>query len=119
MKAAALALALSIAAWDAAAQRPSRAEIEDGRAIAQHECGACHGLDYATRSPRKDAPPFRSIGRRYRFPVLQEELIEGVKLGHPDMPRFQLPPQGVDALIAYLRDIQTRDPRTRRKKTPG
>lgn len=93
----------------------SRADmIADGRAIAVVQCGGCHGLDHELKSPRPDAPPMRVIGRRYSFPVLSEELIQGIKLGHPDMPRFELSPRGVDSLIAYLGGIQQRDRERRR-----
>jgi mono/diheme cytochrome c family protein len=83
--------------------------IAEGRAVAVSQCGSCHALDLNTQSPRADAPAFRTIGKRYRFPVLEEELIQGIKLGHPDMPKFQLSPLGVDALIAYLRSLQEAD----------
>lgn len=100
---AALTLALA-ACQHSEAQAPAR--IADGRAVAESQCGRCHALDRGLSSPRPDAPPFSIIARRYKFPVLEEELIEGVKLGHPDMPQFQFPPRGVDALIAYLRSVQ-------------
>jgi mono/diheme cytochrome c family protein len=86
---------------------PAQADmIADGRDIAVNQCSRCHGIDHDKTSPRADAPPFATIGRRYRFPVLADELMEGVKLGHPDMPKFELQPTGVDSLIAYLRSIQ-------------
>jgi mono/diheme cytochrome c family protein len=109
-----LRLAACVAAGCLFLPRPAAAQstadmIDDGRAIAVVQCGQCHGLDDATRSPRPNAPPMRLIGRRYSFPVLEEELIQGIKLGHPDMPLFEFPPRGVDALIAYLRSIQQTD----------
>jgi mono/diheme cytochrome c family protein len=91
--------------------------IEDGRAIAVTQCGSCHALDHEKRSPRADAPAFRKIAKRYRFPVLAEELMEGIKLGHPDMPQFQLAPRGVDSLIAYLRSIQENPKRAKKPKS--
>jgi hypothetical protein len=33
--------------------------------------------------------------------------VEGIKLGHRNMPRFTFNPAAVDALIVYLRSIQT------------
>jgi mono/diheme cytochrome c family protein len=80
--------------------------IADGRDIAVNQCSRCHGIDHDKTSPRADAPPFATISQRYRIPVLADELMEGVKLGHPDMPKFELQPTGVDSLIAYLRSIQ-------------
>lgn len=82
------------------------ASIEDGRAIAEEQCGRCHAPGAEGDSPRTDAPPFRTILSRYRADTLTEELISGIKLGHPDMPLFELNPQGVDDLVAYLKSIQ-------------
>ena len=56
-----------------------------------------------------NAPVFRTLLQRYRADVLEEELIEGVRVSHP-MPEFQFNPQGTDALIAYLRSIQETPP---------
>lgn len=90
------------------APEPSPASIvEDGRAIAEAQCARCHAVGAYGDSPRPDAPPLRTILSSYRADVLEEELDNGIKLGHPDMPRFQLNPQGVSALVAYLKSIQT------------
>ncbi len=80
--------------------------ILDGRAVAEEQCGSCHAPGVEGDSPRADAPVFRTILSRYRADTLTEELISGIKLGHPDMPQFELNPQGVDSLIAYLKSIQ-------------
>jgi mono/diheme cytochrome c family protein len=89
---------------------PSDADlIEDGRVIAQSQCGGCHATGLADASARKDAPPLREISRRYQFPVLEQELIQGIKLGHATMPHFQFSPRGTDALLAYIRHIQVAD----------
>ncbi len=81
-------------------------QFEDGQVLAQRQCGFCHAIGTSGASPRPDAPPFRRILRRYRADVLEQELVEGIKLGHPDMPRFQLNPRSVSGLIVYLRAIQ-------------
>jgi cytochrome c len=116
MRKVAASAALLCAALSGACQHgdvtPAAAEVQDGRAIAQAQCSSCHAIGYMDSSPRQDAPPFREIGRRYQFPVLQQELMEGIKLGHPDMPRFQFSPRGTDALVAYLRDLQVADRET-------
>jgi len=95
-----------------AAVEPSPATIiEDGRAIAEAQCAGCHAVGAFGASPRGDAPPFRTILTRYRADVLEEELDNGIKLGHPDMPKFQLNPQGASALLAYLQSIQAPPPK--------
>lgn len=85
-------------------QRESLAN--DGRAIAEAQCAGCHAVGQYGESPNPLAPTFRTILSRYRAEVLEEELIAGIQVTHP-MPEFQFNPQGADALVAYLRSIQT------------
>jgi cytochrome c len=86
--------------------------ISDGRDIADAHCAACHAVGSFGDSPSPDAPPFRNVLARYNEASLQSDLIEGIQVAHP-MPVFQINPQGVDALIAYLRTIQE-NPKTPR-----
>lgn len=124
----AVLIAAALPAWVAAgaasdadreALRPSAAVeaaeaaayIEDGRAIAQGQCARCHAIAAAGESPYAGAPPLRFVLARYRADALTQDLNEGMRVGHPDMPEFHLPIQGVDALIAYLQSIQQAAPR--------
>lgn len=77
----------------------------DGRSIAEAECAACHAVGEYGDSPNPNAPVFRTLLSRYSPTVLEQELIEGIRVAHP-MPEFQFNPQGTDALIQYLRSIQ-------------
>ncbi len=79
--------------------------ISDGRDIADAHCAACHAVGSFGDSPDAAAPPFRHVLALYSEANLQSDLIEGIQVAHP-MPVFQINPQGVDALIAYLRTIQ-------------
>ncbi len=78
---------------------------EDGRAIAEAECAVCHAVGEYGGSPNAMAPTFRTLLSRYRVEVLEEELINGIRVAHP-MPDFQFNPQSTDALIVYLQSIQ-------------
>src|SRR5688572_12311911 len=84
---------------------PQESLANDGRAIAEAQCSACHAVGEYGESPVAAAPTFRTALSRYRADVLEEELINGIRVAHP-MPDFQFNPQGADALIAYLRTIQ-------------
>ncbi len=97
-------LLLSACASDA---EPTTQELlaSDGRAIAEAQCAGCHAIGEFGESPNPDAPVFRTVLSRYRADVLEEELINGIRVSHP-MPDFQFNPQGADALIAYLRSVQ-------------
>ncbi|MBL8549937.1 MAG: cytochrome c [Hyphomonadaceae bacterium] len=82
------------------------AQIADGRAVAEAQCASCHAIGEYGDSPAPEAPVFRTILARYDAEALEQNLIEGILVSHP-MPEFQFNPQGADALIAYLRSIQT------------
>lgn len=85
--------------------------IADGRAIAEAQCSACHAIGAEGASPRADAPPLRSVLDRYDANALSDAFIQGIKVGHPDMPQFELSPEGADSLLAYLRSIREEPPR--------
>jgi mono/diheme cytochrome c family protein len=91
------------------AEPTQRALAEDGRAIAEAQCSSCHAVGVYGPSPNLAAPPLRTVLSRYRADVLEEELINGIRVAHP-MPDFQFNPQGADALIAYLQTIQEEPP---------
>jgi mono/diheme cytochrome c family protein len=80
-----------------------------GRDIAEAQCAACHAVGEYGTSPNPNAPVFRTLFTRYRAEVLEQELIEGIRVSHP-MPEFQFNPQGTDALIQYLHSIQDAPP---------
>lgn len=105
----ACALALVLAGCALAGGEEQADTIADGRDVARINCASCHAIEMRGTSPLAEAPPFRDIGRRYQFPVLEEELIAGIRVGHPPMPTFQLSPRGVDALLLYMRHIQAED----------
>ena len=79
--------------------------ISDGRDIAEAQCARCHAVGTYGESPVAAAPTFRTVLSRYRAEVLEQELREGIQVAHP-MPDFQFNPQGVRALVVYLRSIQ-------------
>lgn len=94
---------------------PTAVEMaQDGREIAQSQCSSCHAIGRTGESPNPAAPRFDRLLERYHADVLEQELIEGVRVAHP-MPDFQFNPQGVDALIAYLRSIQQPHPQAPRE----
>lgn len=98
--------AMTLAACGTPPEEPSQDILAaDGRDIAEAQCAACHAVGVYGDSPRAEAPPFRTVLSRYRSDVLEEELINGIRVNH-QMPEFQFNPQSTDALIAYLRSIQ-------------
>ena len=94
------------AAGDRALEPSDREKLNQGRMIAYTECAACHAVGVSGPSPREDAPPLRSVLARYNTASLEMDLMEGMRVGHADMPRFTFDPRTVDALIVYLESIQ-------------
>lgn len=113
----ALAALLSIAALAACsslATEPaaSSAEAVDpglvaaGRQVAVLRCARCHALDDMSRSPLPSAPPMAQMLERYNADMLASDLIDGIRVGHDEMPEFSLSVSEADALVAYLRSLR-------------
>lgn len=78
-----------------------------GEALVKTNCAECHAVLRTGDSPNKKAPPFRTLGERYKLDDLQEALAEGIVVGHggADMPHFVFEPPEIDDIIAYLKQI--------------
>jgi mono/diheme cytochrome c family protein len=79
-----------------------------GEALVSRNCSMCHATGRTGSSTHAEAPPFRTLGRKYPIASLEEALGEGIISGHPDMPEFKFPPGDVSAIVAYLTSIQER-----------
>ena len=76
-----------------------------GGSLAQRLCAGCHAIGRDGESPMKVAPPFRTMGGIYPVSDLQEAFAEGLVTAHPAMPAFELEPQEIADLIAYLESV--------------
>jgi cytochrome c len=97
-----LALTL-ITMTPAAAASPKE---QRGKTFALNNCAKCHAVDKVSPSPLKIAPPFRTLHKRYPIETLGEALAEGISTGHPTMPAFQLEPDQIGDLLAYLKTLE-------------
>lgn len=93
------ALLLAIAAE---AQSP---QVERGNALVRANCARCHAIGAAGESPLPQAPPFRTLHRRYPVENLAEAFAEGIRAAHR-MPEFRLEPGQIEDLIAYLKSLE-------------
>jgi cytochrome c len=98
-------LPLAATAGPAHAQQLSSLE-QRGRALLTKLCSECHAVGRTGQSPRPQAPPFRSISRRYEISDLVEQFRAGFTGPHPDMPTFTVSGQDGRAIEAYLYAIQ-------------
>lgn len=88
---------------------PSRAgDIAAGRHLAQTNCASCHAIGAVGESRNPAAPPFRVLSYGYPLNSLEEAFAEGILVGHPDMPEFELAPQQINDLLAYIESVQQR-----------
>lgn len=84
------------------------ATVLPGQEIAQSLCAGCHAIGLEGDSPHAEAPRFRELSEMYPVRLLEEALVEGIAVGHPDMPEFRLDPDQVEQLIQYLESIQAK-----------
>ena len=84
-----------------AATPPGRGEL-----LVTRNCARCHAVGRTGTSPHPEAPPFRTLSRKYKIEGLAEALAEGLSTGHPDMPEFIFAPKDVGTIIDYLKSIQ-------------
>jgi mono/diheme cytochrome c family protein len=98
-------LAASLLASPAWGQRAPAARGQD---LLERNCSRCHAVQRTGASPHADAPPLRTLARKYPIEGLSEALAEGLSVGHPDMPEFAFAPDEVGAILDYLKSIQER-----------
>jgi mono/diheme cytochrome c family protein len=102
---------------------PARAEevsITAGRELATARCSRCHAVGRTGDSPNPRSPRFRDLGADFPFAGLQEALMQGMIVGHPEMPIQHLSQGESSDLIAYLQTLQRRrGPRPANRTSPA
>jgi mono/diheme cytochrome c family protein len=99
--------------------RAEEVSITAGRELATARCSRCHAVDRTGDSPNPRSPRFRDLGARFPFDGLREALMQGMIVGHPEMPIVHLTEAQSGDLIAYMRGLQERAPaRPRARKIP-
>jgi mono/diheme cytochrome c family protein len=106
MRAVLLPLLLLAACAPVAPPAPPPADAAAGQRLAEQRCASCHAVGPTGASPRRNAPPFRDLHRRYPVDQLAESLAEGIVTGHPDMPAFTFDRQEIEDFLAYLRSLE-------------
>ena len=102
------------------AQSPAYAEVREGKAILENNCGRCHSLGASGESPLPQAPPLREVYLKYPIDQLEQGFGEGMGSKHRDMPQIPFSSDQVAAILNYLGSITGVDPATRaRAVIPG
>lgn len=76
-----------------------------GRALVEMNCARCHAIDRDDASRHPEAPAFRDLHNRYPLDALEEAFVEGISVGHPDMPQFVASPLQIEAIIEYIETL--------------
>ena len=84
--------------------------VNKGEVIVKQNCSRCHAIGKEGDGPHPQAPPLRTLSRKYPIEDIAESLAEGIVSGHPDMPIFVFDPHDVEAIIQYLQSIQIEQP---------
>lgn len=78
-----------------------------GEAMVENLCLACHALTTDQESPHPDAFALSQLSQRLTLDELRTDLSDGILVDHPDMPDWWFEPHHTDALIYYLKSIQS------------
>ena len=95
----------AFAAFTVIAGLSTAAQADSGRQLAKQKCASCHAIGEDDSSSNPNAPPFRSLHRRYPVDALRKAFLQGLQVGHRDMPKFILTPQEITDMISFLRDL--------------
>ena len=103
-------LILSLFSFMSPVQASEDGDVSEGQKIAQKLCARCHAIGQHGQSPHKDAPRFSEIVSKWPVDSLAESLAEGIVVGHKAMPEFQLDPDPLGHLLAYLSSLTNTNP---------
>jgi tetratricopeptide (TPR) repeat protein len=88
--------------------RESERRIALGRKIAEDKCSRCHAVGPEGTSPHAKAPAFRTLNQRHPLQELRQPLTRGIAAPHDEMPRFRASIGEIDAIVAYVNDLNGR-----------
>jgi cytochrome c len=81
-------------------------QVQRGKTFVGANCATCHAVGRIGSSPLNVAPAFRDLHTKYPVEDLGEALAEGITTGHPTMPEFQLEPDQITDVVAYLKSLE-------------
>jgi cytochrome c len=81
-------------------------QVQRGKTFVGTNCASCHAVGRIGASPLGEAPAFRDLHTKYPVEDLGEALAEGITTGHPTMPQFQLEPDQITDVLAYLKSLE-------------
>ena len=79
--------------------------VENGKALVEQNCSACHAVGAIGASPNVNAPRFRDLHARHQSLALREPLSRGIAAPHDEMPKFALSGPEIDTIVAYINSL--------------
>lgn len=101
-----VSVAVTVLLLASAAEAQTTRAVQRGEVIVQTYCAQCHAVGKTGSSALSIAPTLRDLHKFYPVEHLEEAFAEGITTGHPEMPQFQLEPDQIDDLIAYLKSLE-------------
>lgn len=87
------------------AQTFAQGDPVEGKAFVERNCARCHAIGLDDDSHMPEAPALRTLHNRYPLDSLVEAFAEGIVTNHPAMPEFQLEPETVENMLAYMKSL--------------
>jgi mono/diheme cytochrome c family protein len=81
--------------------------VQRGQVIARGLCSQCHAIGRTDESKHPAAPRFRILDTQTDLSKLSQRIREGLLTGHEDMPMFRFNRADADAMVAYIRSVQS------------
>jgi tetratricopeptide (TPR) repeat protein len=88
------------------AENKAMMSLHEGRVIVRVLCSGCHAVGTEGASPNPQAPPFRTLAKRYPLLSLREPLSRGIAAPHATMPRFKISNADIDRIVAYINSLR-------------
>lgn len=79
--------------------------VQQGRLLAERNCGWCHALGSTGSSPNPKAPEFRTLHRRHPLLALRQPMTRGIAAPHDEMPKLPLSDAEIDRIVAYVNSL--------------
>ncbi len=94
--------AASIGGLGVSTAQTDTASVERGGDLARLLCTKCHTLSARGDSPNADAPPFRELLQKLTPEGIEDELAEGILMGHQPMPQWEFSSQQIYDLSNFI-----------------
>jgi mono/diheme cytochrome c family protein len=99
-------VAAGVALSGCASTSENAAAVARGHALAERNCGGCHGMGPTDASTFPDAPPFRNMTFDVNA-ISYDRALARWHLGRIDMPPAELSSGDLSDVAAYVRSLKS------------